>query len=122
MDAEQDIGLFIASNTGADDIMTIYMPLDQDANQADSTVRKAGLKDADAVCVGFRAEGACKCSHKLEPSAGRNSLLTAMLSLFAQSHAASASISQPIVQLTDVEEEEEEDAVDPDSIPPPLSE
>ncbi|CDU22393.1 uncharacterized protein SPSC_01023 [Sporisorium scitamineum] len=91
MDAEQDIGLFIASNTGADDIMTIYMPLDQDANQADSTVRKAGLKDADAVCVGFRAEGA-------------------------------SSISQPIVQLTDVEEEEEEDAVDPDSIPPPLSE
>ena len=33
-----------------------------------------------------------------------------------------ASISQPIVQFTDMEEEaEEEDAVDPDSIPPPLS-
>ncbi|TKY88265.1 hypothetical protein EX895_002975 [Sporisorium graminicola] len=91
MEAERDVGLFIASSTGADDTMTIYMPLDQDTPQSDLTVRKAGLKDADAVCVGFRAEG-------------------------------SSSISQPIVQFTDVEEEEEEEAVDPDSIPPPLSE
>ncbi|SJX65671.1 uncharacterized protein SRS1_16299 [Sporisorium reilianum f. sp. reilianum] len=93
MDAEEDIGLFIASSTGADEAMTIYMPLDQDTAQSDLSVRKAGLKDADAVCVGFRAQGA-------------------------------SSISQPIVQFTDVEEEEEEDddAVDPDSIPPPLSE
>lgn len=90
MDAEQDIGLFIASSTGTDESLTIFMPLDQDsAQQSDLTVRKAGLNDSDAVCVGFRAQGA-------------------------------TSISQPIVQFTDVEEEQTED-VDPDSIPPPLS-
>ncbi|SPO30000.1 uncharacterized protein UTRI_05839 [Ustilago trichophora] len=91
MDAEQDIGLFVAGSTG-DDVaegMVIFMPLDQDTAQADATVRKAGLKDSDVVCVGFRARGA-------------------------------SSISQPIVQFTDVEEEED-DAVDPDSLPPPLS-
>ncbi|KAJ9475452.1 hypothetical protein PHBOTO_005513 [Pseudozyma hubeiensis] len=91
MDGQNDIGLYIASAAGSDDSMTVFMPLDQDtAQQSDLSVRKAGLKDSDAVCIGFRAEGA-------------------------------SSISQPIVQFTDVEEEEGEDAVDPDSIPPPLS-
>ncbi|EST08411.1 hypothetical protein PSEUBRA_002171 [Kalmanozyma brasiliensis GHG001] len=89
LDAEDDLGLFIASSTGADESMTIFMPLDQDSASSDLTVRKAGLKDSDPICVGFRAQGA-------------------------------SSISQPIVQFTDVEEDEEE-AIDPDSIPPPLS-
>ncbi|GAK66991.1 uncharacterized protein PAN0_016c5216 [Moesziomyces antarcticus] len=93
MDPDTDVGLFIASSTGNDaaglEGMTIFMPLDHDASGADTTVRKAGLKDSDAVCVGFRAQGA-------------------------------ASVSQPIVQFTDVEEDDE--AADPDSVPPPLSE
>ncbi|SNX86561.1 uncharacterized protein MEPE_05270 [Melanopsichium pennsylvanicum] len=91
MDANHDIGLFVAGDAGnqALEAMSVFMPLDQDSAQSDRTVRKAGLKDADAVCVGFRAQGA-------------------------------NSISQPLVQFTDVEEEED-DAIDPDSIPPPLS-
>lgn len=62
MDAFEDIGLFVAGSTGSDALerMTVYMPLDQDATQSNITVRKAGLKDADAVCVGFRAKGSCK--------------------------------------------------------------
>jgi hypothetical protein len=93
MDPDTDVGLFIASSTGNDaaglEGMTVFMPLEHDATGADTTVRKAGLKDSDAVCVGFRAQGA-------------------------------ASISQPVVQFTDVEEDDE--AADPDSVPPPLSE
>ncbi len=62
MDPDTDVGLFIASSTGNDaaglEGMTIFMPLDHDASGADTTVRKAGLKDSDAVCVGFRAQGA----------------------------------------------------------------
>lgn len=60
MEPEDDIGLFIASSAGADGSMTVFMPLDQDSAQSDLTVRKAGLKDSDVVCVGFRAQGACK--------------------------------------------------------------
>lgn len=62
MDASQDIGLFVAGSTGDETIegMTVFMPLDQDNAQKDLTVRKAGLKDMDVVCVGFRANGACK--------------------------------------------------------------
>lgn len=62
MDSSQDIGLFVAGSTGNEALegMTVYMPLDQDATQSDTTVRKAGLKDSDAVCVGFRAQGSCK--------------------------------------------------------------
>lgn len=58
---EEDIGLFIASSTDADESMTVFMPLDQDTARSDMTVRKAGLKDADIVCVGFRAQGSRKC-------------------------------------------------------------
>lgn len=76
MDPEEDIGLFIASSTGADETMTIYMPLDQDTAQSDLTVRKAGLKDADAVCVGFRAQGACKYSPPPALLTSRPRLLT----------------------------------------------
>lgn len=62
MNAEKDIGLFVAGNTGNDTVegMTIFMPLDHDAASSDTTVRKANLKDSDAVCVGFRAHGACE--------------------------------------------------------------
>lgn len=64
MDPTKDIGLFVAGNApndgGALNGLTIFMPLDQDAAHSDTTVRKAGLKDSDAVCVGFRAQGACK--------------------------------------------------------------
>lgn len=64
MDPTRDIGLFVAGSSandgGALEGMTIFMPLDQDASQSDTTVRKAGLKDSDAVCVGFRAQGAGK--------------------------------------------------------------
>lgn len=65
LDPEEDVGLFIASRTGADESMIVFMPLDQDSASSDLTVRKAGLKDSDAVCVGFRAQGACKCHHIL---------------------------------------------------------
>ncbi len=61
LDPEEDVGLFIASSTGADESMTVFMPLDQDTSRSDMTVRKAGLKDADIVCVGFRAQGSGKC-------------------------------------------------------------
>lgn len=132
MDAEQDIGLFIASSTGADETMTIFMPLDQDTTQqSDLSVRKAGLKDSDAVCVGFRAQGAGKCGcgpicyttlSSFSLTVGSSLWLPhSSLFLLQSPPAPTASISQPIVQFTDVEEDQDEAAVDPDSIPPPLS-
>ncbi|GAC95307.1 hypothetical protein PHSY_002882 [Pseudozyma hubeiensis SY62] len=122
MDGEHDIGLFIASAAGSDDSMTVFMPLDQDtAQQSDLSVRKAGLKDSDAVCVGFRADGACKCTaDTLQFNRSIYMSLTSAISHLTPLVVA-ASISQPIVQFTDVEEEEDEDAIDPDSVPPPLS-
>lgn len=60
--AADDIGLFVAGSTGGDsstvDGMTTFMPIDQDASRDKGTVSKAGLKDADVICVGFRAPGA----------------------------------------------------------------
>lgn len=160
MNSEKDVGLFVAGSTGDESIegMTIFMPLDQDSASPDATVRKAGLKDSDAVCVGFRARGAskyacysyrCRCAEwcmtdrsiilALLPSSHVPTLfspietnleilripqnLCLLYHLCIRSTAfdlTKASISQPIVQFTDVEEEED-DAVDPDSIPPPLS-
>lgn len=62
LDATDDIGLFVAGSTSGDssmvDGMTTFMPIDQDAGRDKATVSKAGLKDADVICVGFRAQGA----------------------------------------------------------------
>lgn len=64
MDAADDIGLFLAGSAGGEsstvDGMTTFMPIDQDAAGDKTTVSKAGLRDADVVCVGFRAQGAGK--------------------------------------------------------------
>ncbi|PWZ03869.1 hypothetical protein BCV70DRAFT_185255 [Testicularia cyperi] len=114
MDPDADIGLFVAGSNPAagaaadDDAaasslppMTIYMPIDQDSARSEPTVGKAALKDADAVCVGFRANGASTISQPV--------------------------VQFTDFEEEEEEEEEEDDDADgteqdPDAIPPPLSE